>query len=150
MAGTPVTVTNTGTLPLTALCLAEIKAPANQCLVLRGIDYTEGGLDDTDAHTVISSTLGGTATDGTAGSAPTVAKGDPDQALTLQTAARGNFTVNPANTGEIQAAYGGQSPARVGLPPWRGYIRIMQGTCFRVYGIGEAANPYTIKFTLEE
>lgn len=152
MAGTLITVKNTGTMPITAAkCLIEIKAPANQALILRAIDFTEAGVDSTDAHSVITSTVGGTATDGTAGSAPTVTHGDPEQGLTIQTAARGNFSAaDITNTGEVQGPYAGQSPCRLGLPPWRGYVRIKQGTCFRVYGLAEAANPYTIVALVEE
>lgn len=131
-------------------CLLEIIAPTNQALVIRRIEYSEGGVSGTAARTRLRSTMLGTASDGTVGSAAAVSKGDGDQTITLQTTVRGIFTVDPATTAEIVAPYGGEADPQRGLNPWVGYLRIKQGTRFRIYGTAAATTTFTLLVQGEE
>lgn len=164
MAGTGVIIRVVGTMPTSEKCLVEIIAPSTTCVVIRRIDFTEGGTSGTAARTIIRSTLGGTAVDGNGASVVSVGKQDTDASITLRLTAiaagddgsvttggvRGGFTDAIATTGEAVGPFNGQADPQRGLAPWIGYIKIKQGTAFRIYGTAAAGDPYTLTVLAEE
>lgn len=167
MAGTQVVVQFTGAFSATNHPLLELMAASNAPLLIRRISLTCAGVDDTQARAVITSTNGGTATDGTAAAIGAggvfVTKGDIGASLTPRMVATGaaaastttgtaraGFSVDPTSTGEVRGSYGGYAVPTSGLPPFPCYIKVKEGTAFRIWGSQANTLGYSLIVELEE